>query len=157
MPGSHQGLLIGECNVLPCLDRRDRRTDADHTHHCGQHNVHVPVGGDLKQTFHATDHLHLQIRDQSLQLICRFLRPHAGDLRHKFPDLLLHFFYTAVRRQSHHRELAGICPDDLQCLCAYRTSRTQNSYPFHTMLPLIAHINTAGILPENTPWVLSPS
>ena len=107
LPGTHQGLLIGQGNALPLPDGGHGGPQADHAHHRGDHRV---GGGQLRrlhQALHAGGHPGLGVRQPDLQIGGGLLVHHHRQLRPELPDLLLHARYIGVGRQSPHCHAAG--------------------------------------------------
>ena len=102
LSAADQSLLIGQGDSLARPDGRERRPQAHHTHHGGDHSIRLGHSGRFLQGGKAPQHPHRRIRQAYRQIPGGGLVGHNRQTRRKPPRLLLYPLNAGMGGNGRH-------------------------------------------------------
>ena len=131
--GRHQGLLVGQCNVLPCPDGRQGRFQTCIAHHGSQHRIRLAAGSCGHDAFRTAEDLRGALIPAA-QPLGSLRIGESCHRRMEFPDLGFQQHIILVSSQRRHLEPFRIGLYHIQGLGADGSCRSQDCDFFHTNL-----------------------
>ncbi len=133
-PRSHQGLLVGQSDVLPRLDRGGSRNEPRSTDNGGHHHVDLCGGGGGDQSLDTAEDFRPLGGKHRSQLPGQFLGRNRHQPRGELLDLPLQQLQIAPGGERHHLEPVPMGGDDLKSADPDGTGGTEYAELLHITL-----------------------
>ena len=124
LSGADQRLLVGQCDVLARVNRREGREQADHADHRRHNRVDRRKRRRLDQSVHAGDDTDIRVRQTDAEVGCLCFVIDADQLRMQQARLAFRLFDIGVDRDGADLRVDAV--EHVDGLCADRAGRTQN-------------------------------
>ncbi|KAF9124161.1 hypothetical protein BGX30_001083 [Mortierella sp. GBA39] len=126
MPCGYKRLLVGQSNVLPGFDRRQRGMQPHAAYHCRYYRIGVRAGRYLHQPFISIENFRTR-RNLRLHLFSQFFGRDRNLLRSELMNLPEQQLHVRPGRKPFDLKMLRMLRYDIQRLRADRAGRAENA------------------------------